>query len=198
MLRFRSSLPLALPLLLTLATLPACDGLFGDDGDCTGIAECYPVPTELPAATCTGANTLGARVDSILFVANYAPNTTSWGHEPAPGGVTAYYDVERDVIRIQGEHPIRPHEVDKRNMGMTIDLRGDSVVFVYFDYRNWGNRPFNLMVARTLNPADVHHTLAYDAVARRVCGTFDAGNPAVGDTIRLLDGRLDVPVNGVP
>ena len=38
-----------------------------------------PVPTELPPATCEGAHTFGALVDTMLFVANYAPNNNGIG-----------------------------------------------------------------------------------------------------------------------
>jgi hypothetical protein len=80
----------------------------------------YPIPTELPEVTCDGANTVGARFDSILFVANYFPNTSSWGSPTPEDGVRAFFRYPsgglEPFIEVFAEHPIRPNEIDNRRM----------------------------------------------------------------------------------
>ncbi len=187
-----------------LASLLALAAGCEKDNECEGIAECYPVPTELPPATCMGANTMGAMVDSIMFVASYAPNTTSWGRDGWPDGIFAEWDEDGETIKVDAETGIRPSDVDARSMNMSLWLRGDSIVYMRFGYS--GDRRKYIHEIRTAEavPLRSTHTLTYDAEQQRLCGTFEADliityfnlpiEERNGDTLRIRGGRLDIPI----
>ena len=207
MLRFQitlSSSRLLLALLVTATAFISCD----QESQMDEYRRLYPIPTELPAATCTGANTLGCYVDTVLFVANYFPNLSSWGARTAEGGVRAFIEAEHpDYIQVIADHPIRPFEIDERTMRINLSyyFASDSIGNLTFSYssnsvdysvahNNWAHTP---------NP---NFNFNYNQNKKRLCGEiylaklaeiFPAGlgNPSVNDTLDLKDLRLDLPVH---
>jgi hypothetical protein len=167
----------------------------------------YPIPTELPEATCEGKNTIGCYVDSILFVANYFPNTSSWGSQTYEGGVRAFIEnPDDDYIQIIAEHPIRPHEIDNRWMRLSIWYwpEVDSIGHISFQYIGNGE-DFDAKHNRLVPTSHPQYNLSYDSALPRLCGAIsyaeiaeynpqDIGDPLVRDTLILRDLRLDLPV----
>ena len=173
----------------------------------TSIVAFTPIPSELPAATCTGANTIGCYVDTVLFVANYFPNLSSWGARTAEGGVRAFIEEPGEKrIQIIAVHPIRPQEIDARTMRLDI--------WYYFDVDSIGDISFNYSGNEFEYTVSHNHLvptefpqfdLNYDPDNSALCGTIsfaklaerfpnDIGSPSVHDTLRLKDLRLDLPV----
>ncbi len=167
----------------------------------------YPIPTELPEATCEGKNTIGCFVDSILFVANYFPNTSSWGSQTYEGGVRAFIEnPDDDYINIIAEHPIRPEEIDSRFMRIDIwwNLKENKVDLLKFQYSNPGYL-FGFDLDTVNNARNFLFDIVYDSASTRLCGSIsnaplieytarDIGDPLVFDTLTLRDLRLDLPV----
>ena len=188
------------PLLMLVALLAA-----SCEKECDTIAECYPIPTELPAVTCNGANTMGARVDSVQFVASYVPNTTSWGGSSPENGITAQWLEDGETIRVIGQSGLRPLSIDARSMWMWLDFRLDEIVRVEFQYTNYDPKSGGPnFTATTVDTMVINHDLRYDSSTGVLCGTFDAQllmsawNTSSlwrrGDTVLLREGRLDVVV----
>ena len=198
-----SSLPLLTLLVVATACL-ACD----KESQMDEYRRLYPIPTELPAATCTGANTIGCYVDTVLFVANYFPNLSSWGARTAEGGVRAFIEAEHpDRLYVQAEHPIRPHEIDTRSMyvEMWYNIRTEEIDLLIFAYYNPAKvYAFDL---DTINVGRrLKFDLTYDQASARICGTITEapfreatarflGDPEFHDTTTLRDLRLDLPVH---
>ena len=89
-------------LVIAVFALQGCDKESGTEQ----YKRLYPIPTELPEATCTGANTVGAYFDTILFVANYAPNNSSWGSATPPDGVRAWINFKYlNIVKVLGKLP---------------------------------------------------------------------------------------------
>ena len=168
----------------------------------------YPIPTELPAATCTGANTIGCYVDTVLFVANYFPNLSSWGARTAEGGVRAFIEAEHpDRLYVQAEHPIRPHEIDTRSMyvEMWYNVKTNEIDLLIFAYYNPAK--VYTFILDTINVGrKLNYVLDYDANNSRLCGSIAyapmresfadyIGDPIIFDTLTLRDLRLDLPVH---
>ena len=168
----------------------------------------FPIPTELPVITCEGANTVGAYVDSILFVANYYPNFTSWGGNPPPGGISAHFeDLEPELgyIRVFAEHSMRPDTLDSRRMNSHLWYYPveDSIGLVLFGYVGHG---MDISLTTRGVTQDLSHDLHFDPVDSILCGTIARltlietgstrrfGDPAAYDTLVLRDYRVDVKV----
>lgn len=167
----------------------------------------YPIPTELPEITCEGNNTIGCYVDSILFVANYFPNTSSWGSKTYEGGVRAFIEnPDDDFIQILSEHPIRPHEIDNRYMrlNITYNFNTDSIQSMTYIYRGNGIDLDIVNNEHIPTPLPTFQ-IDYNSSTSRICGTIDyaelaeynpqdIGDPLIRDTLILRDLRLDLPV----
>ncbi len=168
----------------------------------------HPIPTELPDATCTGANTIGCYVDTVLFVANYFPNLSSWGAATYEDGVRAFIEKpEYGYINIIAQHPIRPHDIDTRSMRLALWYypEYDSIRLLKFQYSNPGD-VFSLDLDTFNVERPFEYQIQYDPVAERICGTIHSaplieynprylGDPLFKDTITLRDLRFDLPVH---
>ncbi len=167
----------------------------------------FPIPTELPAATCEGANTAGAYVDSILFVANYYPNFSSWGSATPPDGISAFFEYPSSgpsYIEVFSLHPLRPDAIDTRYMQTVLRYypEGDSVSLLSFRYRgpNIGVSVWN----NGISDKPIHN-LKFSELDSVLCGTISTisliestenfGDPDFKDTLIMRDYRVDVKVH---
>ncbi len=167
----------------------------------------FPIPTELPAVTCEGANTVGAYVDSILFVANYYPNFSSWGSATPTDGISAFFEYPSSgpsYIEVFSLHPLRPDAIDTRRMNSHISYYPieDSIGIVLFGYVGHG---MDISLTTRGVTQDLSHDLHFNTVDSILCGTIsrltlietssvDIGDPEAYDTLVLRDYRLDVKV----
>ncbi len=200
----RSSLALLFLCGVLATALMSCD----KESNTDALRRKYPIPTELPEATCEGLNTVGAHFDSILFVANYFPNTSSWGSPTPENGVRAYFDFLDDdtpYIRVLATHPIRPEEIDPRRMNSTIWYFPieDSIGLASFLYVGNG---IEFSTKKVGLPKQFSSGIFFDPIDSVLCGTIpeltlietssiDIGDPVIYDTIIMRDFRIDVPVH---
>lgn len=189
-----------LALSLTALTFPACEK--DNIQDCYEAREPCPIPTELPAETCNNAHAIGMMVDTILFVASYAPNNSGIGSEPPRGGLRARWETGAKVIRIEAQHSLRPDGEDTRFMFLTLFVNMDmSIESISFSYRN-----ASLATAgfSTSGAGAATSNLSYNADSEVLCGTFSAilsvTTEAYGftksDTVQLTSGVIDTEVSG--
>lgn len=200
-------LPRSLPVASALSWLvcglafPAC--VKEDIGTCFEERVACPIPSELPAETCDGAHTLGAMFDTILFVANYAPNNSGIGSSVPEGGLRASWQGGGEYIEVSGEHAIRPRNVDPRFARVYIIVRENNITRISLSYNQGSAQSVRFKSSDSLH---VSSSLYYDSQTGILCGTFSG--PLIttsggfgyerGDTILVTDGVVDTEVFGAP
>lgn len=171
--------------------------------DCFEAREACPIPTELPAETCHDAHTFGAMFDTILFVANYAPNNSGIGSFVPEGGLKARWEPGGESILVEAQHAIRPREVDPRFGRAYMTVRAGTMTRLTLSY---GMELFNSVSFKSQPDLPLVSELTYDAKTGILCGTFsgsllvvgDAYDYKDGDTINVSGGVIDTEVLGRP
>ena len=185
-------------------------------GSLLGLTQCLLLPDDvsmpedkMPAATQTGANTAGCRVDGLPWVARTNGQAMSgaplsavratWGMvRPPAHHLSLSFDKQidhnsdvhsRTYLRLELPGITRPGAVvlDQKYDGLVINGPIAYAAFTYYQ-----TPPDQEMRTGPATPGRVVVT-RLDTVARVVSGTFEftARNPSGGATVRVTEGRFD-------